>query len=85
MIVAKRIAFPGGSQHIRFTLVGTLVGAAEVVDGGYIANGRRKAVKTPGEAARQLIERKIKDMKAEVAVLEDLIASENFAEIRVLI
>lgn len=51
------------------------MGVVEIIEGGYIALGKRKIVVTIEEAAKQLIESKTKTLDNERKKLRELFAS----------
>lgn len=62
--------YPNGQKYLSFYVGPKKIGAAEQVEGGYLVFGRRKPVASQQEAARQMIESKIKSLKLKIEELQ---------------
>ena len=72
------LTYPNGSQYIAIKYGDRCVfGHISIVygfNGGYLASGKRKPVATIQEAAKQIIESKIKSLQKDIDVFKDALA-----------
>lgn len=66
LITVERV-FPNGRQYLEFMLNNNLIGRAEKVNDGYLIWGKRKSRSTKKQAAKQMINDKIKKSQREMA------------------
>lgn len=64
--------YPSGQKYLDFYVGRKKIGAADRTEGGYLVFGRRKPVATQQEAARQMIESRIKAAKFDLREWENL-------------
>ena len=58
---AKKKTYPNNDKYYELNVNGQIVGLATEVDGGYLAQRRRKPVPSLKDAARQCIESRMSD------------------------
>jgi hypothetical protein len=68
-------AYPNGDLYVVLSVHNKRIGSVTKLDGGYLAQGRRKPVATVDEAAKQLIDSEISKHHNEIQALRAMLAT----------
>lgn len=68
-ILLRRAVFPNGAEHFRVFVDRHPIGGIELVGDGYRIFGGRKVIASLEDAARAVIQQRVRRLTAEVAIL----------------
>lgn len=67
--------YPNGAKYFELHIHNQAIGTADVVDGGYLARGRRKPVATLEAAAKQCLDAAISEQENQANKLRGMLAT----------